>query len=224
MGREVKLEKKTVVLLHGFVSSGQSTKAQYFREKLKAFPQVEFHAIDFNPTPTDFEYVTTTGRINRLRQYVLDHHLKDFSIIGSSYGGLIALHYAHRFGGVEKMLLLAPALTWLSGGLSESELEQWKKAGAAPVSHSAFGKEVPIRYDLQVDGLRYLEPVPPASPTIIIHGHNDKTVPIEPSRAYAANFPDRVHLIEVNADHDLNGHLEFIWEHVQSFLIRNQVF
>jgi len=104
------MEQKTVLLLHGFTSSGQSTKAQYFREKLKVFPQVEFHAIDFNPTPTDFEYVTTTGRINRLRQYVLDHALGNISIIGSSYGGLIALHYAHRFGGVEKMLLLAPRL------------------------------------------------------------------------------------------------------------------
>ena len=213
------MEQRTVLYLHGFTSSGRSTKARYFREKFKAFPQVEFHAIDFNPTPTDFEYVTTTGRINRLRQYVLDHDLGDVSIIGSSYGGLIALHYAHRFGGVERMLLLAPGLTWLSGGLSEKELEQWKKAGAAPVFHNAFEGEIPIRYDLQVDGLRYLEPVPPAAPITIIHGHNDKTVPIEPSRAYAANFPDQVHLIEVDADHNLNGHLELIWEHVQSFLL-----
>jgi hypothetical protein len=222
------MEQKTVLYLHGFASSAQSTKARYFREKFKAFPQVEFHAIDFNPTPTDFEYVTTTGRINRLRQYVLDHHLGNVSIIGSSYGGLIALHYAHRpctvrpghvFSGVEKMLLLAPGLTWLSGGLSDKQLEQWEEAGAVPVFHDAFGKEVPIRYDLQVDGLHYLETIPPASPITIIHGHNDRTVPIEPSRAYAANFPDSVHLIEVDADHDLNGHLEFIWRHVQSFLL-----
>ena len=224
MGREVKVEKKKILYLHGFASSGQSTKAQYFREKLKAFPQVQFHVIDFNPTPTDFEYVTTTGRINRLRQYVLDHLMGNVSIIGSSFGGLIALHYAHRFGGVEKMLLLAPGLTWLSGGLSEEALEQWEKAGTAPVFHKAFGKEIAVRYDLHLDGLRYLEPIPPPTPITIIHGQNDKTVPIEPSRAYAADFPDSVHLIEVNADHDLNGHLEFIWEYVQSFLIRNQVF
>ena len=234
------MERQTILYLHGFASSGQSTKAQFFRRRFKSLPQVKFHAIDFNPTPKDFEYVTTTGRINRLRQYVLDHHLGNVSIIGSSYGGLIALHYAHRFGGpceisrgvandlvrdvisqggVEKMLLLAPGVTWLSGGLSEKQLEQWEKAGAAPVSHSAFGEEIPVRYDLQVDGLRYLEPVPPASPTIIIHGQSDKTVPIEPSRAYAADFPDSVRLIEVDADHDLNGHLELIWEHVQSFLL-----
>lgn len=216
---KVKMEKKTIILLHGFTSSGQSTKARYLREKLKAYPQVEFHAIDFNPTPADFEYVTTTGRINRLRQYVLDHHLENISIVGSSYGGLIALHYAHRFGGVEKMLLLAPGLAWLSWGLSEKELEQWEKAGAAPFLHRAFGKEVPIRYDVQIDGLRYLEPIPPATPIIIVHGHNDKTVPIEPARVYAADFPDSVRLIEVDADHDLNGHLELIWEYVQSFLL-----
>ncbi len=213
------MEQQTVLYLHGFTSSARSRKAEFFREKLQAFPQVEFRAIDFNPTPRDFEYMTTTGLINRLRQYVLDHRLGDVCIIGSSFGGLIALHYAHRFGGVEKMLLLAPALFWLSGGLSEEQLKQWEKAGAAPIFHDAFGKELPVRYDLHLDGLRYLEPVPPAIPTIIIHGRNDNTVPIEHSRNYAARFPDQIQLIEVDADHDLNGHLEFIWEYVQSFLL-----
>ncbi len=213
------MDKKTILFLHGFVSSGQSTKAQYLKEKFKAFVQIEFHALDFNPTPKDFECMTTTGLINRLRQYVLDHHLENISIIGSSYGGLIALHYAHRFGRVEKMLLLAPGLTWLSGGLAEEALEQWKKAGAAPVFHPVFEQEILIRYDLQADGLCYLETIPPASPMIIIHGHNDKTVPIEPGRAYATDFPASVRLIEIDADHDLNGHLEFIWGHAESFLL-----
>jgi pimeloyl-ACP methyl ester carboxylesterase len=212
-------QRGTVLYLHGFTSSARSTKAQFFQEKLQAFAQVEFRAIDFNPTPKDFEYMTTTGLINRLRQYVLDHDLGHFSIIGSSFGGLIALHYAQRFGEVEKMLLLAPALFWLSGGLSEEQLKQWEKAGAAPVFHEAFQEEIPIKYDLHLDGLRYLEPIAPPAPMVIIHGQNDTTVPIEHSRDYAASFPDKVQLIEVDADHDLNGHLEFIWDYVQSFLL-----
>jgi pimeloyl-ACP methyl ester carboxylesterase len=212
------VEKKQILYLHGFASSAQCTKARYLREEFKAL-QVEFHAVDFNPTPNDFEHMTTTGLINRLRQYVLDHHLGNISIIGSSYGGLVALHYAHRFGGVEKMLLLAPGLSWLSGGLSEKELEQWEKAGAVPVFHCAFEQEIPVRYDLQADGLGYLEPVPPAAPVTIVHGQDDETVPIGPSRVYAADFPDSVRLVEVDADHDLNGHLEFIWGYVQSFLL-----
>jgi hypothetical protein len=218
-GRANAAAEKTVLYLHGFLSSARSTKASFLRERFEPLPRVTFHAIDFNPTPADFETMTTTGQINRLRQYVLDHGLGDVSLVGSSFGGLVALHYAHRFGGVARMLLLAPAVVWLSGGLSEEELRGWKEAGAAPLLHPAFGREVHIRYDLQVDGMRYLEPVPPAVPTVIIHGRQDETVPIAHSRAYAADYPDHVRLVEVDADHDLNPHLDLIWDHVKSFLL-----
>ena len=70
-----------------------------------------------------------------------------------------------------------------------------------------------------MDGLCYLEPIPPPTPITIIHGQDDDVVPIDHSRWYAANFPGKVHLIEVNADHNLNDHLEFIWEYVRSFLL-----
>ena len=212
------MEKRTILFLHGFASSAQSTKAQYLRKRFEARPQVAFHAIDFNPTPTDFRYVTTTGLISRLRQYVLDRDLGRLSIIGSSYGGLIALHYAHRFGGVERMLLLAPGLRWLSGGLSEEELSHWEGVGEVPVHHPAF-EEIPVRYDLHLDGLRYLEFIPPPAPLFIIHGDRDSTVPTDHSRAYAAEYPSRVQLVEVGADHDLNDHLGLIWQYVESFLL-----
>jgi pimeloyl-ACP methyl ester carboxylesterase len=210
---------RTILYLHGFLSSAQSTKARFLRERLAPLPHATFDAIDFNPTPRDFETMTTTGQINRLRQYVLDRGLTDVGFVGSSFGGLVALHYAHRFGSVARMLLLAPAVAWLSGGRSEQELRGWEKAGVAPVFHPAFDREVPIRYDLQLDGLRYLEPVPPGSPTLIIHGRQDTTVPIAGSRAYAADYPDDVRLIEVNADHDLNPHLDLIWGYAESFLL-----
>jgi pimeloyl-ACP methyl ester carboxylesterase len=213
------MANRTLVYLHGFSSSMHSAKALYLGRKLEAFPQAGFHAIDFNPTPTDFYYMTTTGLVNRVRQYVLDHDLEPFSIIGSSYGGLIAVHYAHRFGSVERMLLLAPGLRWLSGGLSKEQLQAWEKAGAVPVSHEGFQAEIPIRYDLQIDGLQYLEPSPPACPMVIIHGNHDTTVPTDDSRAYAAKYPDKVQLVEVDADHDLNGYLPLIWEYAQSFLL-----
>ncbi len=213
------MTNSTLLFLHGFASSARSAKATYLKQKLEALSQVGFHAVDFNPTPRDLEYMTTTGLINRLRQYVLDHDLKTFSIVGSSYGGLIALHYAHRFGGVERMLLLAPGVRWLSGGLSEEELRQWEQTGTVSVFHLAFDRELPVRHELQIDGLGYLEPVPPATPVLIIHGRRDTTVPTVDSRVYAAKYPDRVQLIEVDADHDLNGHLELLWEHVLSFLL-----
>ncbi len=213
------MEKQAILFLHGFASSARSTKARYFRQKLQGLPQIEYHAVDFNPMPQDFEYVTTTGLVDRLRQFVVGHNLETMSIIGSSFGGLVATRYAHRFGGVERMLLLAPALRWLSGGLSEDQLEAWRIAGALPVYHEAFQEEVPVRYDLQEDGMGYLAPVGPSSAMIIIHGKNDTTVPIDDSRAYASEHPQTVRLVEIEADHDLNGHLDLAWEYVQSFLL-----
>ena len=211
--------RQTFLFLHGFASSAQSTKAKFLQERFEGLPQVGYCALDFNPTPADFEYMTTTGQINRLRQFVLDRELASVSLIGSSYGGLIALHYAHRFGGIEKLLLLAPGLRWLSGGLSQEELEHWRNRGSVPVFQPAFGREVPIRYDLQMDGLGYLAFIPPPAPVLIIHGQNDSTVPVEHSRGYAADYPDHVDLIEVDSDHDLNGYLDLIWRCVQSFLL-----
>lgn len=212
---------KTILSLHGFASSARSTKNRYLEEKLQAYPDVAFHALDFSPTPADFEYMTTTGLINRARQYVLDHHLGPLDIVGSSFGGLIAVHYAHRFGGVDKMLLLAPGLRWLSGGMSEARLAGFREAGVATVPHYAFDRELPLRYDIHQDGLGYLDPIAPACPVTIIHGNRDTTAPFEDSRRWATEHPEQVQLIEVDADHDLNGHIELIWEHVQRFLLQD---
>jgi len=213
------MDKELVLYLHGFASSGQGTKAQYFRSKFELPSHVTFHAIEFNPTPKDFEYMTITGLINRLRQYLLGQQPGNISFIGSSLGALVGLHYAHRFGGVERMLLLAPAFTYLTGKYTEAELQQWPREGTINLAHYVFGGETPLRYDYHLDGLHYLEPVPPPTRMLIIHGRHDEVVPIENSRKYAASYPDQTQLVEVESDHRLNDQLDLIWEHVGSFLL-----
>jgi hypothetical protein len=211
--------EQPILFLHGFASSTRGTKAHYFREQLAKQPHVTYHAVDFNPTPTDFTHMTTTGLINRLRQYVLDHDLQTVAIIGSSFGGLVATHYAHRYAGVERMLLLAPLLRWRSGDMTTEQLHTWEQTGTIPVMHAAFDRELPIRFDLEADGVRYTEPAPPAADTLIIHGSQDESVPVADSQQYAADFAERVQLLKVDAGHDLNEHLALIWSHVQSFLL-----
>ena len=213
------MNNRLVLYLHGFVSSGQGTKAQYFRRKFESMPHTGLHAFEFNPTARDFEFMTITGLICRLRQYLLDSNHHDVSIIGSSLGALVALNYAHRFGGIDKMLLLAPALTFLTGKYSETELQRWQRDGKIDVAHYAFGQKTPLRYDYYVDGLHYLKRIPPPTSILIVHGQQDGVVPIENSRAYAASYPDLVQLIAVESDHRLNDQLDRIWGYVQSFLM-----
>jgi uncharacterized protein len=153
--------------------------------------------------------------INRLRQYILDHALTEVCLIGSSMGGLVGLNYAHRFGGVAHLLLLSPALTYLSGERVGLSLAEWQADGVGELFHYGFNRPVRLRYDLEVDGRFYQTPPPPPAPITIIHGTEDEAVPIAASREYAYAYPDQVQLIEVTAGHDINGHLPVIWQILQ---------
>lgn len=208
-----------LLYLHGFASSADGRKPNYLRPLLADYPGVAFHTLDFSPTPTDFEYLTVTGMIHRLRQYILDHDLASVALIGSSMGGLVALNYAARFPGVMRLLLLAPALTYLSGERVGLPLAEWQASGVGEVFHYGFSRPVPLRYELEVDGRFYHTAPPPPAPIIILHGAQDEVVPVMASREYAARYPEQVQLIEVAAGHDINAHLPLIWQVAQRFLL-----
>jgi uncharacterized protein len=210
---------RCLIFLHGFASSPNTPKAHYLRSMIADQSDAVLHAPDFSPTPADFEYLTVTGMINRLRQYILERELADFCLIGSSLGGLVALHYAHRFGGATRLLLLAPALTYLSGERVGMPLKEWQAAGVGDVFHHAFNRMTPLRYDLELDGRLYQTAPPPPAPLLILHGRQDEIVSIAASRAYVRAHPAQTELIELEAGHDLNPHLALIGATAQRFCL-----
>ncbi len=207
-----------ILFLHGFTSSAKSSKALFLKEQSASLNLGGFTLVDFNPTPKDFEYLSVTGMINRLRQRILDCDAQRIMIIASSLGGLVATRYADQFGGIDSMLLLAPALFYHTWGTTDEHLASWKQAQIALLPHHGFQKQVPLRYTFHLDGLGYTEPVPPATDITILHGRQDDVVPIIHSREYAAAYPDKVQLIEVDADHRFTGQHAFIWEQTCSLL------
>jgi pimeloyl-ACP methyl ester carboxylesterase len=203
-----------VISLHGFASSGMGTKGQYFSKRFQDHPNVDFRAFEFTPTPKDFEYMTITGMIGRLRQFVLAEKLEPFQLIGSSFGALVGMNYAQRFGGVDRSLLLAPALSFSSLAPAAEEPNKWSGQEVIMMMHYAFDRELPLRHNLEIDGQLYRETPAPTVPVTIVHGTSDEVVPVQDSRDYAAEYPDLVRLKEVDAGHDLNEHLDFIWQQV----------
>ncbi len=211
--------RKIVMFFHGFASSRHSRKAVFFRRKFRAMRGYRFISFDFNPTPEDFRYMTISGMIDRIRQFTIDKRIRKMRVIASSMGALVALHFARRYGMVEKMLLLAPALFYRPRGITDDQLRQWKEQGEGEVYHYRFEKSIPLWYQFHLDGLRYSRPIPPPVKMTILHGRRDDVVPIVESRDYTKQYSGMIKLVEVDSDHFLHDHLDVAWQLVIEDLI-----
>ena len=128
----------------------------------------------FNLINPDFRGQVLRNRLERAEPVIAEH--ENPVLVGSSYGGLVALMGTHRAlargQSIRGLLLVAPAL------------------------HLT---ETPVTEDVLV---------PPAVPTIVIHGVEDEVVPISVSRQFAEK--GEVELIETGDGHRLAGSLEVI--------------
>lgn len=212
------MTQQHLIMCHGFASSARSSKTQFLQQKLAAAPGVTFHAFDFNPEPVDFEYLTVTGMINRLRQYVLDRQLENVSLIGSSLGALVALHYVRRYGRIGNLLLLAPLLAYFEGS-RDDETAVSAAHDVEQVMHYSFGRPLPLRQALDVDGQQYRDRIPPPAPAVLLHGRSDEVISVAHSERYAATYSHDVTLYTVDSEHTLSNQHPFILTLIERHLL-----
>ena len=205
---------KRAVYLHGFASGPSSKKARYFRDRLtNAGWDVTVPALDGG----NFEALTITGQLAILEAAVGGDPTP---LIGSSMGGYLAALYAARHRDIPRVVLLAPAFDFAArfrARVGEAEMEQWKRAGRAPVYHYGAGREMALGYGLIEDAERY-EPFPNVTqPCLIFHGRQDDVVPIGLSREFARTRAN-VRLNEVESGHELTDVFELMGDPVEQFL------
>lgn len=204
-----------VVYLHGFASSPQSSKAQYFAAKLRAAGvEVGIPRLDEG----DFEGLTITGQLGVVDRAVAG---RPAVLMGSSLGGYLAALYAARHAGVvERLVLMAPAFQfprrWRERYAPE-ELERWRVDGSVPIFHYGYGEERRLGYRFLEDSRGYEEEPDFAQPALILHGVDDPVVPAGYSRAFAASHPNAtLHLMK--SGHELTDVVDPMWELVREFL------
>src|SRR5579871_4782137 len=102
----------SVIYLHGFASSPQSTKAQEFARRLAPYG-VGYSCPDFNEPA--FETLTTTRMLEQTAAAV-EQARAPVALIGSSLGAFVAVHAAAREVAlpsharkIDRLILLAPA-------------------------------------------------------------------------------------------------------------------
>lgn len=204
-----------IVYLHGFASSPQSSKAQFFKRKFDE-RSIPFEAPRLDEG--DFERLTITSQLKVVERAVAG---SPAVLMGSSLGGYLAALFAARHPGeVERMVLLAPAFqfpTRWRARFSPEDIERWKRQGSIPFFHYGSQSEQPLGYAFLEDADQY-EDVPDfAQPALILHGLEDPVVPPGISRDFAAGRP-HVHLQLFPSGHELTDALDDLWNETSRFL------
>jgi pimeloyl-ACP methyl ester carboxylesterase len=203
-----------VVYLHGFASSPQSSKAQFFRRKFeeRGLP-IKIPQLDQG----NFEGLTITGQLAVVDQAVSG---KPVILMGSSLGGYLAALYAARNPNAEKLVLLAPALEfprrWRER-FSAEELALWKQRGSLTFFHYGYKTERPLGYGFVEDSVKYQNQPEFSQPALVLHGIRDSVVPAAVSRKYAARHPNII-LRLLESGHELTDVLEELWAETAMFL------
>jgi uncharacterized protein len=214
-----------VFYLHGFASSPRAGKALYLAERLAA-AGLTLHAPDFNEPA--FETLTTTRMIGQVEGAMAALPPGPIVLIGSSLGAFVAWHVAARAEQqrdtrrqVDRMVLLAPALTFDDDSFSElgtEGLRRWRETDALEIFHFAYGQARTVGYELYADARRYdSRAVTVSVPTLMFQGRRDELVDARMVEAFAAARPNvTLHLFD--DDHRLQASLGPIFRETAAFL------
>ncbi|MFW5692146.1 MAG: YqiA/YcfP family alpha/beta fold hydrolase [Chloroflexota bacterium] len=197
-----------LLYLHGFASSPGSTKAGILRTAFAPYP-VNYAVPDLNVP--DFEHLTLTAMLERIAMTVRVLPPGPVGLIGSSFGGLAAVHFVdrYRFPEAERithMALLAPALDFMANRdaqLGAAGMERWRQQGYLDYHHYAYDRPLPVHYGLVEDVAQYDSyAVEIEQPALIYHGLYDESVDYRQSVRFAEERPN-VDLRLVESDHKL---------------------
>jgi pimeloyl-ACP methyl ester carboxylesterase len=212
-----------IFYLHGFASSPQSTKAQFFGDRLAA-RGVRLHCPDFNQP--DFSTLTVSRMLQQVEKRMAALVPGDVALVGSSLGGFVAVEAAARAVNqarhpITQLILLAPAVEldwerWTEVG--PGGVDRWRKSGSIEIFHYAYDQPRPLAFSFYEDAIRYT----PASrcletPMLIVQGRADESVQPAGVERFARAQPHAT-LRLVDDDHQLRNSLDFIWREAAPLL------
>ncbi len=204
-----------IVFLHGFASIRHGEKAALLRDRCRVlgWSCLVFDARGHGESGGSFKDLTVSGYLEDARAVIAGPGagLRRILLVGSSLGGLVALHLAARTpGGFAGCVALAPALRFAERHLAAAGAEgarKWRESGVRRLRNDWI--EVDVGWEFIADGLSFKEDelvAKLATPTLIIHGMQDEVVPVRGSTDFALRFArPGVDLVLIGeGDHRLN--------------------
>ena len=204
------------VYLHGFASSPQSQKATAFTRR---FTELGLPLTVPDLEGGDFKHLTISRQLAIIEKTMDSFPDSSFALIGSSMGGYLAALTAQIRPNVKGVYLMCPGFNFVTRWRSsmEEEIQRTGESRLIRVFNYRYAKTMELDIGLFEDaekweGMEYEKPVP----TRIVHGIHDDTVDITESRNFAREYP-WTSLKEVNSDHGLLSHLDWIIDDCLNF-------
>lgn len=202
------------IYLHGFGSSPGSVKAQYLLDR---FDSLGLSLLIPDLNQANFYNLTLSRQIQQVEALLPQQPV---TLIGSSFGGLTAAWVGERCSQVDRLVLLAPALQFLTHWLPKlgaEQVDRWRIENSLLTYHYSQQQMMPISYGIVTDLAQYDETqLQRPIPTLILHGQHDDVIPITASHTFAASRPWTT-LVELDSDHALSNVQPEIWQAIQTF-------
>jgi pimeloyl-ACP methyl ester carboxylesterase len=220
-----------VIYVHGFASSQRGEKAVYFGDRFVARGDayLTFDLRGHGESSGTMQELTVTRALSDV-ETVLAWARERFVrivVIGSSFGGQLAAWAAARNpDAIAANLLIAPAFAFY-----ENRVRDLGPEGAARLREEGYAivrnewVTTTIGRELVEDAVGYgLERLLPmyCTPTLILHGTEDSTVPLAGSVDFVRRSAARpLELVAIaGGDHRLTDHKAVLFDHMVGFLGR----
>ncbi len=204
-------EKPIIILCHGFSTSKNSHTHVRLQDILNknGISTFRFDFFGHGESEGEFENITISEAVDDILnaiKFLKEQGYLTIGLVGSSFGGIASIIAASKINELTILALKSPVSDYEEkeyATKSKEELEEWKSKGFIYYV-SGDGRKLRLDYTFfedfkNNDGYEAAKKI--KIPTLIVHGDNDKIVPIEQSQKTASLMENcRLEVIE-GADH-----------------------
>ncbi|MCY4614318.1 MAG: alpha/beta hydrolase [Nitrospira sp.] len=211
---------RAVILCHGFLSTKDSRTNLRLTELLvtQGIGALRFDWFGMGDSGGDFSRITVAACCDQLERAISlmrDHGYSELGLVGSSFGGLLAILVGQHHPELQAIGLKCPVPDFpetLDHEFGRAGIEEWQRTNYIP---DVTGGTAPIALDFAFyESCRAFDAYAAAlninAPVLIVHGEQDELVPFHQIRRLADTLPgDKELVLLPEADHQFGRPEDF---------------
>ena len=223
-------EKPIIILCHGFSTSKEGRTYVRLEQILndKGISTFRFDFFGHGESEGKFEEITTFEAVDDIQnaiKFLKESSYKKIGLVGSSFGGMASIIEAGETNDLYVLALKSPVSDYralIHSRVNEQDIKGWEEKGIIDVT-GIDGETRKLKYSFyeEAEKVKAYEAAKNIKiPTLIVHGDEDETVPIEQSKRTASIIQNcRLEIIE-GADHTYSdtAHFEKILDLISEFI------